>query len=81
MNPSPIDVLTSEVHYMQRHILGTPDTPESNEMEIVDKGNHDGPLGKRKHIVPPHKFCLEPEQYECDPPSDSSDESEESEEE
>ncbi|KAH6680378.1 hypothetical protein B0J14DRAFT_683635 [Halenospora varia] len=52
-----------DVHYLQEHSASRP-FPNPPEVDgLKDAGNHDGPLGKGKHILPTRRYCEEPESY------------------
>lgn len=52
-----------DVHYLQEHSASGP-FPNPPEVDgLKDAGNHDGLLGKGKHILPTRRYCEEPESY------------------
>ena len=50
-----------DLHYLQTHLLRVPRWSEIKGVRSSDRGNHSGPLGKGRHILPPEFFCRSPE--------------------
>lgn len=50
-----------DVHFMERHLLGVRGFIEPDEM--VKSPNHDGEMGKGRHVMEPWRYCEEPEEY------------------
>ena len=50
-----------DLHYLQTHLLRVPRWSEIKDIRGSDRGNHSGPLGKMRHILPPEFFCKSPE--------------------
>jgi len=48
------------MHYFQEHLLNTPKDNPLNCVFLIDQGNYDGPLGKKQHVFPADRYCLEP---------------------
>jgi hypothetical protein len=52
-----------DMHYLQLHVLGISQGDAPEDLDIIDDGNYDGPLGKKQHVLPASEYSQEPESY------------------
>ena len=51
------------MHYLQLHVLGISQGDAPDDLDMIDDGNYDGPLGKKQYVLPASEYSQEPESY------------------